>query len=107
MYYPIRDPIRCVARATAPRYPHVQLDEDSAFLIPQEVVERLARFQQHEDGVVVDMVEIPTGLRQAAVGEEGGGGTTAGAAAWEDRGAAPPYPGPSYIGGQGCVTPTP
>ena len=34
MYYP------GVARATPPRDPHVQLDEDSTFLIPQELVEK-------------------------------------------------------------------
>ena len=70
MYYPIRS----AARAAPPRYPHVQLDEDSTIMILQEVVERLARYQENDNGVVVDMVEIPAGFRQAATGEEGGGG---------------------------------
>ena len=93
MYYPIRS----AARAAPPWYPHVQLDEDSLILIPQEVKERLARSQQHDDGVVVDMVEIPAGLRQAAAGEEGAGGGGQ-VDAW---GAAPPTLGPPYVGGQG------
>ena len=74
MYYPIRS----AARAAPPWYPHVRLDEDSLILIPLEVKERLARSQQHDDGVVVDMVEIPAGLRQAAAAEEGEGGAGGG-----------------------------
>ena len=51
------------------------------------------RFQQHDDGVVVDMVEIPAGLRQATAGEEGEEEARKGkgAAAWgEQQGVAPP-----------------
>ena len=72
-------------------------------LIPQEVVERLARSQQHDDGVVVDMVEILAGLPQASAGEEEeeearqGRGLRLGGAA----GCGTPYPGPPYIGGRG------
>ena len=55
--------------------------------------ERLARSQQHDDGVVVDMVEIPAGLRQAAAGElgeeQGGGGQVE---AWGGGEAAAPWP---------------
>ena len=60
MYYP-RDPIRwSTARAAPPRYPHIQLDEDSAFLIPQ------ARWRwldgsRHRDGCGgVDDVDLST-----------------------------------------------
>ena len=64
MYYP------SVARATPPRDPHVQLDEDSTFLIPQELVERLARSAARRRWRGVYGGD-PTGLRQAAVGERG------------------------------------
>ena len=69
MYYPIQDPIRwSAAQAAPPRYPHVQLDEHFLSLIPQARRKWLVKFQQH-DGVVVDMVDIPAGLRQATAGE--------------------------------------
>ena len=63
MYYP------SVARATPPRDPHVQLDEDSTLLIPQELVERLARSAARRQWRGVYGGDL-TGLRQAVSGRE-------------------------------------
>ena len=69
MYYS-RDPIRwSTTRAASRWYPHVQLDEDSAFLIPQASREWLDRSRYHDGCGGVDGGEIPAGLRQAAAGE--------------------------------------
>ena len=63
MYYP------SAAQATPPRDPHVQLDEDSTILIPQEVVERFARSAARRRWRGVYGGD-PTGLRQASAEEE-------------------------------------
>jgi hypothetical protein len=79
MYYP------SVARATPPRDPHVQLDEDSTLLIPQELVKRGSRDQQHDDGGVVCMVEIRQGFAKRCRGERR---WRREAATWREGGAA-------------------
>ena len=75
-------------------------------LIPQEVKERLAICQQHYDGVVVDMVEIPAGLLQAAAGEKRerrSTGRRLGRVAW----GAAPAPWPSFYRRPGVHLPPP
>ena len=80
MYYPIRDPIRwSAARATPPRYPHVQLNEDFLSLILQVRRKWLVGFPAARRRGGGYGGEIPAGPRQATAGErrvegEGGGG---------------------------------
>ena len=58
MYYS-RDPIRwSTTRAAPPRYPHVRVDVDSAFLIPQARRKWLDRSRHHDGCGGVDGVDL-------------------------------------------------